>query len=383
MKSIGTDRFYIANDNALQEAAAHWYQATALGIDTEFIRTDTFYPRPALIQISDGKQCWLVDVLGVSDFSPLTNIITAPNILKIVHAAGEDLDVFDRMSGTLPQPLFDTQIAAAFCGYGPSIGYSRLVQAVMDIELSKEQCRSDWLARPLSGEQLHYACLDVLYLPALHEHLQAMLHEKQRQDWALEENLRQLARYRDQRDSHYNIERINNAWRLDATARKRLWNLLLGRDALAREHNKPRNHIAKDFALLDMARRPPGHLSELANLEGMRSSAIRQFGNHLIQLANDIPASLVCPPIADPLGKLENEYMKKLRAVTETVAASSDLPAELLVRKQELEQLMRQHFSQRQSMQDIASKITVPERLSGWRKSIIYQPLLDEISSWQ
>jgi ribonuclease D len=378
MRAIDTDRYYIASDNALKEAAGHWQQATALGIDTEFIRTDTFHPRPALIQISNGEQCWLVDVLGIRDFSPMTEIITAPHILKIVHAAGEDLEVFDRLSGALPQPLFDTQIGAAFCGYGPSIGYGRLVQSVMGIELTKDQCRSDWLARPLSSEQLHYACLDVLYLPALHAHLQTRLHEQQRADWALEENCRQLSRYREQRDAHYNIERINNAWRLDETSRKRLWNLILGRDALAREHNKPRNHIAKDFALFDMARRPPRHVSELANMEGMRSSTVRQFGHHLIQLANDVPAGIVCPPLNDPLGKQENEYLKKLRSIAETVAAKSDLPAELLARKQELEQLVRQYFLQR-----IASNIEIPERFDGWRKDVIFQPLHDEISSWQ
>lgn len=377
MRTIAADRYYVASDSGLRAAAAEWQHVPALGIDTEFIRTDTFHPQPALIQVSDGKACWLLDVLDIRDFSPLADILTASHITKIVHAAGEDLEVFDRLLSTLPQPLFDTQIGAAFCGHGPSIGYSRLVQAVLDIELSKDQCRSDWLARPLTDEQQHYASLDVLYLPALYQHLKSGLQQRDRSSWADEENLRQLARYREQRDASYNIERITNAWRLGNDERRRLWHLLLGRDALARQHNKPRNHIARDFALFDMARRPPKHVAELSAIEGLRPSGIRQFGNQLIQLANEVPADLFVPPLFEPMGRVENDHVKQLRSVTEQVATQHDLPAELLVRKQELESLVRQYFLQRDP-----AGILLPERFSGWRAPVIAEPLRERIHSW-
>lgn len=374
MRAIAADRHYIHSDSGLRAAADQWRKAPALGIDTEFIRVDTFHPQPALVQVSDGRECWLVDVLDVKDFAPLAGILTEPQITKIVHAAGEDLEVFDRLVGALPQPLFDTQIAAAFCGHGPSIGYSRLVQGVLGVELSKDQCRSDWLARPLTDEQQHYACLDVLYLPALYEHLGGVLAQRQRIDWSAEENLRQLARYREQRESPYNIERITNAWRLGDSERQRLWHLLLGRDALARAHNKPRNHIARDFALFDMARRPPKHVAELSAIDGLRPSGIRQFGSELIRLAQEVPPDLLVPPLFEPLGRLENNRVKELRGVTEQVAAAQDLPTELLVRKQELESLVRQHAS--------ASAIMLPERFNGWREPVIARPLRDCIHSW-
>ncbi|HSC76655.1 MAG TPA: ribonuclease D [Pseudomonadales bacterium] len=377
MREIEADRYYVASDSGLREAASIWQQYPALGIDTEFIRVDTFYPRPALIQVSNGQQCWLIDVLDIHDFSPLVDIITAPHIVKIVHAASEDMDVFDRLLGTLPEPLFDTQIGAAFCGHGASIGYGKLVQTVLDIELSKDQCRSDWLARPLTDEQQHYACLDVLYLPALYSHLQIELDRQQRTEWAQEENLRQITRYRDQRGASYNMERVNNAWRLDETERKRLWNLVLGRDALAREYDKPRNHIAKDFALFEMARRPPRHIAELTKMEGLRSSGIRQFGNHLMQLAHDVPQNLVYPPLADPLSKTETEHLKKLRAVAEQIANAHHLPPELLVRKLEMEQLVRQYF-----LRSSATGIIMPERFNGWRQQVISQALHDEMATW-
>lgn len=365
---------YIASDEALQSAAAQWRQSPVLGIDTEFIRMDTFHPIPALIQVSDGHTSWLVDVLHVRQLSPLSEILVQPAIVKIVHAAGEDLEVFDQLLGHLPQPLFDTQIAASLCGHGASIGYARLVQALLGIELAKDQCRSDWLARPLTAEQQHYASLDVLHLPALYQQLQQGLAQRGRLPWATEDNARLLSRYHEQRSSAYNIERINHAWRLDPAGRQRLWHLLLGRDALARAHNKPRNHIAKDFALLELARKPPRHLTDLAAIEGIRPSAVRQFGQHLIQLAQDVPADILCPPVPEPLGRAENERVKRLRSLADAIATREDIPVEILVRKQDLEQLVRQHQA--------SQPLQWADRFEGWRHGIIRQPLLEEIQAW-
>ncbi|MCC7516844.1 MAG: ribonuclease D [Pseudomonadales bacterium] len=377
MKEPADGQHYIASNSDLAQAAALWKNTSALGIDTEFIRTDTFYPIPALIQISDGQQCWLVDVLKINDFSPLAEVLRAPHTTKILHATSEDLEVFDHLTGALPTPLFDTQIAAALCGYGASIGYSRLVHTLLDIELSKDQCRSDWLARPLTHEQQQYACLDVLYLPSLYQQLSLQLATLQRTAWVEEENTRQLARYHDTRSNNYSIDRISNAWRLNDLERQRLWNMILGRDALAQQHNKSRNHIAKDFALFEMAKRPPSHLAGLAAIEGIRSSSIRQFGPQLLQLANNIPADLICPPRIEPLSKAENTLVKNLRSVADQIATPLQIPTELLVRKLEMDQLVRQYLSTRD-----AKRIVMPERFNGWRKTVIGTALHDEIGSW-
>lgn len=365
---------YINTNQALAEAATEWLRTPILALDTEFIRTDTFYPRPALVQVSNGTRCWLIDVLGISDFSPLAQVMTAANVLKVLHAPGEDLEVFDRLCGCLPSPLFDTQTAASFCGYGSSIGYSRLVQQLLDIELDKEQSRSDWLARPLSPEQLHYACLDVLHLPVLHHYLHTALSQQQRVPWAEEESRRQLLKYREQRDTAYSIDRIQHVWKLDEAERQRLWNLLLGRDALARKFNKPRNHIARDHVLMDMARRPPNHTTQLSRIDGLHPSAIRQWGSHLIQLANEVPAELLTPRVLLPLSKLENNRAKALRSLADQIAAGLALPAELLVRRQEIESLARHARP--------GAGIPWPERFTGWRRDLLCSPFADQIASW-
>ena len=377
MKQIADDCYYLTDDSDLASAAESWRSAKVLGIDTEFIRVDTFYPIPALLQISNGAQCWLIDVLTINNFSPLIEILTASHITKVIHAASEDLEVFDRLFGTLPTPLFDTQIAAALCGHGASMGYSRLVQTLLDIELSKDQCRSDWLARPLTNEQEHYACLDVLYLPELYQQLAQTLAQLQRTPWMEEENARQATRSLELRTLNYSLDKINNAWRLNQAERQRLWHLVLGRDALARQHNKARNHIAKDFALLEMARRPPANIAAMYGMEGLHPSAVRQFGNQLLQLAQKVPHDLICPALNDPLSKAENDYVKKLRAVTEQIASHLQLPSELLSRKVELEQLVRQYLATRS-----VENISLPERFSGWRSNTIGCALRDEIASW-
>lgn len=374
MKTLDDNRFYISTDQGLQRAAKSWLSNQVLGFDTEFIRTDTFHPQPALIQVSDGQQCWLVDVLTIQDLSPLGDVIVAPNIIKIFHAASEDLEVFDRLLGKLPSPLFDTQIAASFCGHGASIGYSKLVQTLLDIELSKDQCRSDWLARPLTPDQLHYATLDVLYLPTLYKQLQQQLSRESRLHWAEEDNQRQLVRYEEQRDASYNLDRINQVWKLDQTERQRLWHLLIGRDALARHHNKPRNHIARDHALVDIARRPPRHVAELSALDGLRPASIRQFGQHLITLANDVPADLQTPPVIEPMTKLETTRYRELRTLADSIADSVNLPPELLARRQELEQFVRQFQP--------GKPLSWPARFGGWRGELLAEPFTIHTRQW-
>lgn len=374
MNSISEPHHYLDHNAALADAAADWLKAPLIALDTEFIRTDTFHPQPALVQVSNGTDCWLVDVLRITDFSPLAAVMQAPNVLKVLHAPGEDLEVFDRLCGCLPEPLFDTQVAASFCGHGPSIGYSRLVQALLDIPLDKEQSRSDWLARPLTADQLHYACLDVLHLPTLFHTLHEQLTKQQRQAWVEEENHRHLLRYRDQRDASYNLERIQHAWRLDAAQRQRLWHLLLGRDALARHHNKPRNHIARDHVLLELAKRPPNHIAALSHIEGLHPSSIRQWGKQLVQLANDVPQDLHTPELPPPLDKQDSHRVRTLRAAAETVADGLSVPLEMLVRRQEIEHLVR-HTRPDQP-------IPWPERFSGWREALLCDTFSRVITDW-
>ena len=153
-----------------------------LALDTEFQRETTFYPIAGLIQLGDAQHQYLIDPLTIDEWSPLRELFvqSKPHVL---HACSEDLEVFARLLGVLPAVLLDTQIGAALAGFGFSLSYQALVRECLGVEVEKEQTRSDWLRRPLSVEQCHYAALDIAHLPAVYECIAERLDKHNRMAW--------------------------------------------------------------------------------------------------------------------------------------------------------------------------------------------------------
>ena len=163
-----------------------------IGLDTEFMRTDTFAPRLALIQIEVEGAVALVDPTAGLDLAALSTRLGDPQTVSIMHSASEDLDALGPLLPDGLGTLFDTQIAAAFCGLGAGLGYQKLVLAVCGVDLPKGETRSDWLQRPLSPQQLEYAAQDVIHLPALHADLSARLDTRGFTEWHAEDCARML-----------------------------------------------------------------------------------------------------------------------------------------------------------------------------------------------
>ena len=162
-------------DVSLAQHCAAWQQLPFVALDTEFMRVDTFYPIAGLLQVGDGERAYLIDPLLIRDWQPFAALLENPALLKVLHACSEDLEVLLRLTGSLPAPLFDTQLAAAYLNLGFSMGYSRLVQAVLGIELPKGETRSDWLQRPLSETQVSYAAEDAVHLAEVYRQLAPQL----------------------------------------------------------------------------------------------------------------------------------------------------------------------------------------------------------------
>ena len=139
---MAIDIHWICDNDSLGQHCAEWQQLPFVALDTEFMRVDTFYPIAGLIQIGDGVRAYLIDPLTIDNWQPLAALLENPAVIKVVHACSEDLEVLLRLTGSLPVPLFDTQLAAAYLNLGFSMGYSRLVQAVLDIELPKGETLS-------------------------------------------------------------------------------------------------------------------------------------------------------------------------------------------------------------------------------------------------
>ena len=189
---------WINNNNELQRVCEQLAGSNLIALDTEFIRTDTYYPKIALIQLSDGETIWLIDVLAIDNFLPLKNLLENPDICLIFHACAEDLEVLDHAINIQPTQIFDTQVTAGIVNIGYCMGYARLVDSLLDIQLDKQETRSNWLARPLTQRQLDYAAVDVLHLHNLHSILVEMLDQQDRFAW-FEEVTKGLFKVVDQR----------------------------------------------------------------------------------------------------------------------------------------------------------------------------------------
>ncbi|MBF3228277.1 ribonuclease D, partial [Pseudomonas aeruginosa] len=204
---------WIRDDASLAQQCREWRTQPYLALDTEFMRVDTFYPAAGLVQVGDGRQEWLIDPLLIQDWSPFAELLEDERVVKVLHACSEDLEVFLRLTGSLPVPLFDTQLAAAYLGMAHSMGYSKLVKEVLDIDLPKDETRSDWLQRPLTEMQMRYAADDVQHLAQVYLALDARLSEEKRA-WLLEDGAELVANLCRESDPREAYREVKLGWRL-------------------------------------------------------------------------------------------------------------------------------------------------------------------------
>ncbi len=371
----GDPRAYtpIRTDAALAAAAERWAAAPALGLDTEFVRTNTFYHRLGLIQVSDGGASWLVDPLAARDLSPLAAVFRSPGV-KVLHSASEDIEVFYRALGVLPEPLFDTQIAGALAGAGAFLSYQKLVAAYLGVELAKEETRTDWLARPLSPGQLAYAAEDVAYLVPLYERLTADLSALGRLDWALEDSAALLDTSRFQEDDESAYLRIKGAGRLDRRQLGALQTLSSWREKEARRRDLPRNFVLKEGLLLDLAVRRPKEEPDLRRLPSFDARQAARDGAtwlRLLEQAGERPDSELPPRITGkPFSPAAREIEARLRDKVRERAAELNVPPEILAPRRALEALLRLNLGK--------SDPRLPRELEGWRRRAIGEDLLRE-----
>ena len=175
-----TEARYVDTPQALDELCAQLRGSAWITLDTEFIRERTYYPQLCLIQVANESVIACIDPLALPDLAPLEALLADPQVLKVLHAASQDLEIFYHRMGRVPAPLFDTQVAASVLGLGEQIGYGRLVQELLGVELDKSHSRTDWSRRPLEPEQLRYAADDVRYLLQLYPRMQTELASRRR-----------------------------------------------------------------------------------------------------------------------------------------------------------------------------------------------------------
>jgi ribonuclease D len=364
---------WVADNQQLAALCSDLKSSTSLAIDTEFMRTNTYFPKLALIQLSDGEQCWLIDVLAIDQFAPLKALLEAPQRVLIFHAPGEDFEVLDHALSIVPTNIFDTQVAAGLVNIGYSMGYARLVAHVFDIELGKEDTRSDWMVRPLSDRQKLYAADDVLYLHRLYKILSDQLAEQQRHSWLEEEmlGLLEIAAQRKKIADYY--LRVKGAWRLQGSSLAVLKTLCDWREMTARTLDKPRSHIVKDNVLLELANSMPTTMGQLHRIDDWYSRSVKRFGEDVLQQIADVDHDNIPEGLPQPLSRAVADVMKTMRARLNEVAEDHAIPKELMCNKKELESILRTV---------VEGDCQWPTRLTdGWRVAMVTPALQSVINS--
>ncbi len=366
---------FIDNDQQLAQFCQQWQKAAVLALDTEFIRTDTFYPIAGLLQVSDGSGSFLIDPLAIEDFSPLSALLADESLVKVLHSCSEDLEVFERLLGQLPRPLFDTQIAAAFDGYGFSLGYQRLTEDMLQVHVAKGETRSNWLQRPLTDSQKHYAALDVEYLPEIYQRLRDSLETKGRLDWCFDECGQLEPRFRDNSNIGIYYLKIKSAWKLDGQQLTLLKTLSRWREQAARELDIPRNRLLKERPCLEIARSMPASLKQLSAIEDIGPKTVRRYGEHILLLVKEVSQlheSALDSPLPRPLPISTGSLLKQLKACVRHRAEQLGLAQELLARKKDYEQLLWSGIE--------GGEYSLTDSLSGWRKAVIGDELLTKLA---
>jgi len=238
-------------------------------VDTEFIRETTFWPQLCLIQIGYEGSGYLIDPLAEGmDLSPFFEILAHPKIVKVMHGCRQDIEIFYKLSGIIPQPLFDTQIAAMACGFGDAVSYENLIRKTVNVRIDKGPRFTDWSRRPLTDAQLTYALSDVTHLCKAYTHLQEMLSLKDRMHW-LEEEMSVLI------NPETYAQSPDQAWRRlkMVDKRSRVLGVLVAvaewREQLAQERDVPRSRILKDEAIREIALQGPRDVAALSRLRSI------------------------------------------------------------------------------------------------------------------
>ncbi|WP_028240753.1 ribonuclease D [Stutzerimonas azotifigens] len=370
---MAIDIHWVLDDASLAELCVAWRQLPFVAVDTEFMRVDTFYPIAGLVQVGDGRSAYLIDPLSVKDWGPFAELLRDEAVVKVLHACSEDLEVLLRLTGTLPEPLFDTQLAAGYLNIGFSMGYSRLVQTVLGVELPKGETRSDWLQRPLSETQVQYAAEDAQHLAELYVELKTRLPEEKYR-WVLEDGAELVGNLQREALPEERYLDVKQSWRLSRQQLAVLRDLAAWREREARARNQPRNRILREASLWPLARYQPKDLTALAKIDDMHPRTIRQDGQQILDLIAAAAASApeTWPPrVPEPLPLDASGMLKKLRRVGQGEAERLGITPELMLRKRVLEALLKTGYPQ--------GPYQLPDSLRGWRRERMGAALLQAL----
>lgn len=338
-----------------------------IAMDTEFVRTNTYYPKLGLVQLSTAESTVCIDPLAGLDLELLWQVLFDPDRLMIVHAAKQDLEVLLLAADGIPRSLIDTQIEAGLLGHAAQVGYATLAKTLLDVEISKSQTRTDWSKRPLSEAQLHYAAEDVEHLSAMHQRLRDQLLESGRYEWACEDSAALINPSQYVQDPAEAWQRIRRIQYLPVGEQCRARRLAAWREQEAMRLNRPRQWIISDRALMAIAQTAPANREELAGCADLPAGVVRKRGEILLEQVASADRELADgkihieqrqrPPSKEPT------LVTKLVGIVRAHAERLNIPAEILASRREISAIARGQRDGRV--------------LSGWRLEVFGNELLN------
>jgi ribonuclease D len=332
------DAIWVDRSEELPELADTLASQSTIGIDTEFLRERTFFPKLCLLQLSAGGRVWCVDTLRVGSLDALLPALTNASTVKLIHAARQDLEALYLTSKRIVSPVFDTQIAAACIGLKPQVGYAELVKTLLGVNIPKGQTRTDWSLRPLTPAQLEYAADDVLYLGDVAAQLNLRLAELKREHWVREDCLELLDRKLYEPDPKLAWARLRGIAQLMPEPRSRAKAIAVWREKVARERDLPRAWILSDAAVFAIAQANPATPDALEHIQPMNG----RFAAGLLaalgaQEAED-PDDLAPGPETRPT-PAQKALLDLLIRTVDARAAELQVSAEILAPRGELKAL--------------------------------------------
>lgn len=343
----------------LCEQARHY---SVVALDTEFERVRSYYAKLGLIQLYFGADVALIDPLTITDWQPFIALLADANVLKILHASGEDIEIFHQQFQQIPTPMLDTQIMANFLGFPQSAGFALLAQHYLQVELDKKASRTDWLKRPLSERQLNYAAADVYYLLPIYQKMAATMASS---EWktAIQQECELFAQKRCRQTSPEKAYLdIGNAWRLNRKALNNLKFLAKWRFQEGIKRNIALNFIVSSEGLVQMAIHEPVHTAQLLDL-GLHPMEIKRYGKKLLLLleqAKRVPSEQY-PDLIENISERPH-YKKYLNLLHKELKAmlQNKVPLQLVASKKALHQFLKWYWLGQ-------SKQKLPDLLCGWR----------------
>ncbi|MDO4539050.1 MAG: ribonuclease D [Coriobacteriales bacterium] len=283
---------YISTSDELEAFCERARSHAVLAVDTEFLRERTYHPRLCLIQVATHDEAVAIDPLLIDDLSPLVQLLTDSSKTKVFHACGQDLEAIYAAMGCMPEPVFDTQLAAAFLGHRMQLGYAALVKSYENVRLDKADGLTDWSRRPLDADQLRYAEEDVLYLPRIYDRMMSDLIARDRLSWFVPEmeGLCDPARFiREPQDAYQHLKRASTLTRRQlAVARE----VCAWRETCAAKRDLPRKWVISDEVIVELCRRAPRDTAKLRRIRGTSQLSERDASD----LIRAVLKGLKCDP---------------------------------------------------------------------------------------